>query len=762
MLRARDLGVSLVALTAAFLALQGTPDVDIQLRWMVGERPLSTDGANLPVPTPLVTDLDGDGKNEVVLLADGGMTVRVLSIPPASGETLVEPVTLYEAKLAPSSRLPGERRAVAMASGYLEPPPVDATTDNTNVRRLSASTSPGQQQRLVVVREDGSVVCFDHELKRLWKVHLLDHHPSLGKNLGRTYVIDQVAITVTHSVRKLDDRGVPKGGAAEGVVVVGASMRHRDRNFHHNRAGQDQDSGKSGTAADVLDDPLGVHVEAFVEGEEDSRDSAEEVRLVGGRCLFLFPIALRGGDQMRSKEAFLRCVSGEVFFFGVQDLLRKIGTRRSFNGRSDVELQDCNCRVTAGVFLAFSVFCRVAVAVAVEVVAVDGVLVVRCSSLHRTRCSCRLVVLARTREGLEAVELSTGRPLSAVALPAAGSGAGVYADLNGDGVVDHVQAVGTRGDQGWGHLHSGVAMGHLSDQASPSQAQQASRLPPCYALAVSGLPAREQLFNGSLCHDAGALMDIQERLSKQSSRNSPRSRDVEVGAASPAVFRRGPPGVAAAAAASEAAAGARPHGMTGSAEAGNAARTVAGRGGRSDVVFAVSSGVVSSYDDEGRLLWQDRRGPKWPINGREQREGDDGAGTMGGYVIPLALEVDTRGRRGGGGGEKGTPHGEEERILVVGKDKMCIYSRRGRLMGSTPLISGPSQRPVVGDFDGDGMADVLIVGRSGAASGYALSPDPGVRMLFVAVLALAAAMLLVAAVHVPPPPSASLLSSSRG
>lgn len=55
------------------------------------------------------------------------------------------------------------------------------------------------------------------------------------------------------------------------------------------------------------------------------------------------------------------------------------------------------------------------------------------------------VVVARTREGLEAVELSTGKPLSSVALPAAvgGSGStgggGVYADLNGDGLVDHVQ-----------------------------------------------------------------------------------------------------------------------------------------------------------------------------------------------------------------------------------------------------------------------------------------------------------------------------------
>lgn len=37
---------------------------------------------------------------------------------------------------------------------------------------------------------------------------------------------------------------------------------------------------------------------------------------------------------------------------------------------------------------------------------------------------------------------------------------------------------------------------------------------------------------------------------------------------------------------------------------------------RSDVVFAVSNGVVTSYDDEGRLNWQNRRGPTWASMGK--------------------------------------------------------------------------------------------------------------------------------------------------
>lgn len=53
-----------------------------------------------------------------------------------------------------------------------------------------------------------------------------------------------------------------------------------------------------------------------------------------------------------------------------------------------------------------------------------------------------MAVVARTRDGLEAVDLNTGRPLIAVTLPAAASGAGVYVDINGDDLVDHVEVGG--------------------------------------------------------------------------------------------------------------------------------------------------------------------------------------------------------------------------------------------------------------------------------------------------------------------------------
>ena len=79
------------------------------------------------------------------------------------------------------------------------------------------------------------------------------------------------------------------------------------------------------------------------------------------------------------------------------------------------------------------------------------------------------------------------------------------------------------------------------------------------------------------------------------------------------------------------------------------------------------------------------------------------------------------------------------------------------MSGQAPLVSAPSQPPVIGDFDGNGIADVVILGRGGLVAGYTLAPDPGIRALFVAVLVLIGAMLVVAAVYVPPP-----ASSARG
>lgn len=81
------------------------------------------------------------------------------------------------------------------------------------------------------------------------------------------------------------------------------------------------------------------------------------------------------------------------------------------------------------------------------------------------------VVVAHLKEGLEVVHLYTGRTLCRVKLHPGG----FYSDLNGDNLIDRVQAF-------------------------PQHAEIAEHnRPSCLGAVSSGLPVLEQLFNGTIC-----------------------------------------------------------------------------------------------------------------------------------------------------------------------------------------------------------------------------------------------------------------------
>ncbi|CAN7094615.1 unnamed protein product, partial [Brassica rapa subsp. narinosa] len=80
------------------------------------------------------------------------------------------------------------------------------------------------------------------------------------------------------------------------------------------------------------------------------------------------------------------------------------------------------------------------------------------------------VVMAHQKKGIKAIHLSTGRILCKLHLLEGG----LYADINGDGVLDHVQRI--------------IVSGSMEV------------LKPRWAVATSGVPVREQLFNVSICH----------------------------------------------------------------------------------------------------------------------------------------------------------------------------------------------------------------------------------------------------------------------
>jgi hypothetical protein len=75
-------------------------------------------------------------------------------------------------------------------------------------------------------------------------------------------------------------------------------------------------------------------------------------------------------------------------------------------------------------------------------------------------------------------------------------------------------------------------------------------------------------------------------------------------------------------------------------------------------------------------------------------------------------------------------------ILVVGDSSMSVVGAGGEMLATIPLAQPSRRKPIIGDFDADGAAEVMLVGDS-AIWGYTISFSPGgstVFRSFVAVL----------------------------
>ena len=98
-------------------------------------------------------------------------------------------------------------------------------------------------------------------------------------------------------------------------------------------------------------------------------------------------------------------------------------------------------------------------------------------------------IVAHTRDGIEVLALYTGRPITHLPLDAAQT----HADINADGVIDHLTVVHPP-------AHTASTTADMDDATLPlSSASWQSQLSPCTALVSSHIPPAAQLFNVSVC-----------------------------------------------------------------------------------------------------------------------------------------------------------------------------------------------------------------------------------------------------------------------
>ena len=197
-------------------------------------------------------------------------------------------------------------------------------------------------------------------------------------------------------------------------------------------------------------------------------------------------------------------------------------------------------------------------------------------------------------------------------------------------------------------------------------------------MVLSGLPARHELFNGSLCSSPQTL---DHSISK-----SFKIPDI-VATATPLVLDN---------------------------EYSNMQKRKTGAKGKpmKDVILATSIGVITSYRGDGKFNFQLKTGPTWDIN--------FGQGSILAYDID-ANRVD----------DLGSHSNRYAQIVVMGEDVITFISRDGVVLTSAEIPHKPLSRPVFADFDNDGVSDIMIL-TNDALLGYRMEAVASVRSLLIA------------------------------
>lgn len=616
------------------------------------------------LPAPIVADLNGDGDMEVIVAShDYKLKVIKPGAPARFGEGFGLVDTLAEVSLMPHKvAVASGRRPVAMAVGYLDPPPKE-------------KVRPPHKQVLVVVTSSWHVMCFDHNLKLLWE-HTME------ENLPPHAHLDQVSVYISHQRVREGDRG---------VVVVGGSLDMGDLEDREGLEGADED---------MLEEQLRMELEALAHSTSAGKDAVlENLSDTAG--------ATAGVDTSRHFSYY--CFEGakgierwrhdsKSFHKDLEELQNELVPQNNY--RLDAErlnsrhFGEASCRdFRESVLFALPHYwastsdTRLDPAYFVKHREGKGVQKHRLAATttkgsresqslphlpgshsgstltsggiarwfsNRGQTSnlpplAKMTVeppkpnhtinalVAHLQEGLEAIHLYTGRTLCELHLV---EGA-LHVDLNGDGVMDHIQVYG----------------GSDKSRLLPGDSPGSNYLGHCTAVATSGVPPMDRLFTIQLCHGTkrhevgGGLLD--------GGNGDDEEEDLEF---APPVALPIPR-------------------MDGKYS------KVLGR--RHMLVFMKSNGEVGAYNYMGDLLWE--------LDFNTQWSNQPGSPIVKPTLAAMALYT----------------HAIPTTILAAGADQAVILSERGYPLAFLNLPQPPSHPLLVVDYNGDGLNDLILVAHEG-------------------------------------------------
>lgn len=659
-MRKRDLAILMLSAFAIFFSLQHEGDFSFREAWfhLTDDYPIKYDTDRLP--PPIVSDLNGDGKKEI-LVATHDAKIQVLE--PHSrrvDEGFSEARLLTEISLLPDkTRVATGRRAVAMATGVIE-------------RRYKE----GQplKQVLVVVTSGWSVMCFDHNLKKLWETNVQEDFPHNAHHR-------EIAISISNYTLKHGDAG---------LVIIGGRMEMQPHNYldpfeeigmaeknaeqHRRSAGEKEPSENSGT---VNLRHFALYAFAGRTGtvrwsrkneniEAESSDAASQLIPQHNYKLDVHALNSRHPGEFECRE-FRESILGVMphHWDRREDTVLQLShfrrhkrkTSKKSNGKNSnypFHKPEENHPPGKDTTKKISNLIGKAAKYASSTKSKKPSQYIPTITNYTQLWWVPNVVVAHQKEGIEAVHLASGRTLCKLHLQEGG----LHADINGDGVLDHVQAVGGNG----------------AEKTVVSGAMEV--LQPCWAVATSGVPVREQLFNASICHHSPFNLFQHGEFGRNFGRTDVSSLEV----ATPILIPRSD---------------------------GHRHR----KGSHGDVVFLTNRGEVTSYSPglhghDAVWQWQILTGATWSNL-------PSPSGMMeGGMVVPTLKAFSLR------------AHDNQQMILAAGDQEAAVISPGGSVQTSFDLPAPPTHALICEDFTNDGLTDLIVVTSNGVY-GFVQARSPG-------------------------------------
>jgi hypothetical protein len=471
----RDVGVLLLAVWAVFVSLRTEGPIGFSKSFYLRfPRADSSRHDRRFMPRPHSVDLNGDGKPEFVTTTPGGEQL-ILAAPRKGGDGFQEALVLARVDVGSLSGAEGSR-VISLAHGSLDPP-------------MNDFVHAPRRHVVAALCSDGQLLLLDSNLKLRWKSSI----PGAlsDESSGGVYTLKDISLAITpHGVNDREHGMVvammskATAGQEEGDDYEDDDYEEEEKEEKRHERGREKNE-----SLEEIDNTGSVHsvkhlrhvsYYAFAgdtgnlvwthrpeDFHKDPRDLVEHSMstLYTDRLITELESGVHYGEKSCKEYRESVLASLPHAWYHEEDSFMRLAhfhRHRTHHGNQRHNLQRS-----------------------------EDDAIVAWQHRQRKRDAIRPnVIVSHTEDAMEVIHVFSGRPVCRIPLEKNV----LHADVNGDGVFDHVHVSGGTPREGASH-----ALGH-------------EKSGPCMARVTSGIPASIGLFNGTVCSSssirAGGPIDV--------------------------------------------------------------------------------------------------------------------------------------------------------------------------------------------------------------------------------------------------------------